>query len=293
MNNNQRFEASIDILNLLNPREIESHLNDICTLIKNDNKNSDREELVFELLTSVDVPSKVLICTETGREFLCSNFNQNANTYRSPWCNKYISENGAIIEDDDAIYPSVPLRKLELKANDCFDTYRSLYYEGGISSVYFWEINEEECDITKDSFSGVVTFQNNTKDGSGSWNSIHKFEAGVESQDKLYYKLTTSVIIYLQDLHVSSLSLSGSLVRHMDFSFQIANDGISIEAKHLKNLGVLIEKSEYNIRNMLQEVYFDKLKNIIVKDLRSIENVKEEDVKKLKTIDMIKGIQKL
>lgn len=37
---------------------------------------------------------------------------------------------------------------MEMKANDAFDIYRDLYYEGGVSSVYFWNLD--------DGFAGVV-----------------------------------------------------------------------------------------------------------------------------------------
>jgi capping protein beta len=40
------------------------------------------------------------------------------------------------------------VRKLEVAANEAFDVYRELYYEGGVGSVYFWDMD--------DGFAGVV-----------------------------------------------------------------------------------------------------------------------------------------
>jgi hypothetical protein len=37
---------------------------------------------------------------------------------------------------------------MEVKANEAFDIYRELYYEGGVSSVYLWNLD--------DGFAGVV-----------------------------------------------------------------------------------------------------------------------------------------
>lgn len=37
--------------------------------------------------------------------------------------------------------PSERLRKLELDANHAFDQYREMYFEGGVSSVYFWDLD--------------------------------------------------------------------------------------------------------------------------------------------------------
>ena len=44
--------------------------------------------------------------------------------------------------------PSERVRRMEIKANEAFDVYRELYYEGGVSSVYFWNLD--------DGFAGVV-----------------------------------------------------------------------------------------------------------------------------------------
>ena len=30
---------------------------------------------------------------------------------------------------------------MEIEANELFDAYRELYFEGGVSSVYFWELD--------------------------------------------------------------------------------------------------------------------------------------------------------
>ena len=51
---------------------------------------------------------------------------------RSPWSNTY---DPAI---DDGFLPSDSLRSVEVEANELFDAYRELYYEGGTSSVYLW-----------------------------------------------------------------------------------------------------------------------------------------------------------
>lgn len=55
--------------------------------------------------------------------------------YWSPWCNQYFPELS------DGILPSDKLRQLEVLANDAFDTYRELYYSGGCSSVYMWDLD--------------------------------------------------------------------------------------------------------------------------------------------------------
>ena len=54
---------------------------------------------------------------------------------RSPWSNKYDPPL------DDGTVPSGRLRKLEVDANQAFDTYREMYFESGICSVYVWDLD--------------------------------------------------------------------------------------------------------------------------------------------------------
>jgi hypothetical protein len=56
---------------------------------------------------------------------------------RSPWSNEYDPEL------PDGAVPSPTLRKLEVAANEAFDTYRDLYYGGGVSSVYTFDIDDK------------------------------------------------------------------------------------------------------------------------------------------------------
>ena len=36
--------------------------------------------------------------------------------------------------------PSDRLRQLEIGANQMFEQYRKMFFEGGVSSVYFWDL---------------------------------------------------------------------------------------------------------------------------------------------------------
>ena len=64
--------------------------------------------------------------------------------------------------------PSERLRKLEVEANSAFDQYREMYFEGGVSSVYLWDLDT--------GFAGVILIKK-TGDGSkmikvGFWNEL-------------------------------------------------------------------------------------------------------------------------
>jgi capping protein beta len=60
--------------------------------------------------------------------------------------------------------PSERLRKLEIEANTAFDQYRELYFEGGVSSVYLWDLDA--------GFAGVILIK---KAGDGSKKIKGKF----------------------------------------------------------------------------------------------------------------------
>lgn len=68
---------------------------------------------------------------------------------RSPWSNTYLPT------ATDGPLPSTKLRQLEQSLNAAFDTYREMYFEGGVSSVYLWDL-EDEAGAKDIMFAGVV-----------------------------------------------------------------------------------------------------------------------------------------
>ena len=98
-------------------------------------------------------------CRKTGRDYLLCDYNRDGDSYRSPWSGEFepplnepgaggINEAGENEGAGEGAVPSERVRKMEIRANEAFDVYRELYYEGGVSSVYFWNLD--------DGFAGVV-----------------------------------------------------------------------------------------------------------------------------------------
>lgn len=293
MSQENKLDAALDLLRRLDPKYVSHNLNNICTLIQSDSGDaSEKDEITQELLSSVDAPLKVSKCQQSGKDYLCCDYNRDGDSYRSPWSNKYYP---APLADDDEPppYPSNILRQLEVKANESFDIYRDLYYDGaGASSVYLWD-TEEEDDLSA-GFAGVVLFKKETEDGSGKWDSIHVFEVEPQGLNSAVYKITSSVILDLRNEESSSLSLSGSLTRQLESVSSLSLEGgLNLETSHLINIGTLVEKAESNVRNLLQEVYFDKLKNVMLRDLRSVGDLASEKLDKDKQSEVIKGLQGL
>lgn len=129
--------------------------------------------------------------------------------FRSPWSNKYDPSL------DDGNVPSERLRKLEVDANAAFDQYRDMYFEGGVSSVYLWDLDQ--------GFAGVILIKK-TGDGSkkikGCWDSIHVVEVQEKSGGRnAHYKLTSTAMLWLQTDKPASgtMNLGGSLTRQVPY----------------------------------------------------------------------------
>lgn len=215
-----------------------------------------------DLLSAVDQPLKVARCKSTGRDYLLCDYNRDGDSYRSPWSNEFDPP------IDDGAIPSERVRKMEVEANTAFDVYRSMYYEGGIGSVYLWDLD--------DGFAGVVLLKKESGRGeeAAGWDSIHVIEVDErgKTSKSAHYKLTSTVILHLgrDNDTIGTLSLAGSLTRQVESDLvveSVANQGK--DGGHVCNIGRLVEDMEGKMRNQLQEVYFGKAKDV-VGDLRSV-----------------------
>ncbi|KHJ34953.1 putative f-actin capping protein beta subunit [Erysiphe necator] len=282
MAESDQFERALDLLRRLDPKHVTTHLNSLISLVPS---------LTEDLLSSVDQPLDIATCSKTGREYLLCDYNRDGDSYRSPWSGEFENLLGGIgqggIDEDgnnegagEGAVPSERLRKMEIKANEAFDIYRELYYEGGVSSVFFWDLD--------DGFAGVVLLKKvatPTGKAQGTWDSIHVFEA-VDRARVAHYCLTSTVNLYLStgsDI-LGEMDLSGNMTRHIESDLPVDND-----SSHILNIGKLVEDMELNMRNLLQEVYFGKAKDV-VGDLRSVESLIETSKDKATQQEMIHSI---
>ncbi|EEP81883.1 F-actin capping protein beta subunit isoforms 1 and 2 [Uncinocarpus reesii 1704] len=172
---------------------------------------------------------------------------------------------------------------MEVAANEAFDVYRELYYEGGVGSVYFWDLDD-------DGFAGVVLLKKGITPGSknsGGWDSIHVFEA-TDRGRTCHYKLTSTVILHLSTGSevLGDMDLSGNMTRQIEADMPIEGD-----ASHVANVGRLVEDMELKMRNLLQEVYFGKAKDV-VSELRSIQPLSETNRDRSAHRNMISSMMK-
>lgn len=150
----QKLDFALDLMRRMPPQTIESDLQSLIDLVP---------DLAENLLNAIDQPLKVARDRTVGKDYLLCDYNRDADSYRSPWSSVYEPP------FDDGQQPSERLRRLEIEANAAFEQYRELYYEGGYSSVYMWEL--------AGGFAGVVLIKKTSNaGGGGEWDSIHVIE---------------------------------------------------------------------------------------------------------------------
>lgn len=226
------MDCALDLMRRLPPQQIEKNLSDLIDLVPS---------LCEDLLSSVDQPLKIAKDKESGKDYLLCDYNRDGDSYRfdrnkfrinlgclmveekkihvnainfrSPWSNTYDPPL------EDGSMPSERLRKLEIDANHAFDQYRELYFEGGVSSVYLWDLDH--------GFAAVILIKK-AGDGSkkikGCWDSIHVVEVQEKSTGRTaHYKLTSTAMLWLQtNKHGSgTMNLGGSLTRQVSFSIHV------------------------------------------------------------------------
>jgi capping protein beta len=252
MSDDKQLSSALDLMRRLPPSQVEKNLLFACELVP---------DLTDELLVTVDVPLKIATDKEHERDYLLCDYNRDGDSYRSPWSNKYYPTL------DDGILPSEKLRNLEIQANQVFAAFAQAYYEGGISSAYFWNLEDGS------GFAACIVFK---KDGTnqrelnaGVWDSIHIVEVRDTKKGFAKYKLSTTIILSLSTKQ-NNLDLSGNIQRQVEEECEVDDKSKS----HICNMGNMIQKLENALRDQLESVYFDKAREI-TRTLRSLQKKTE------------------
>jgi len=248
------LDCALDLMRRLPPSQTEENLSGLIDLVP---------DLVEDLLSAVDQPLKVAHDKGAKRDYLLCDYNRDGNSWRSPWSNKYDPplKDGAV--------PSAKLREIEVEGNTVFDTYRELYFEGGVSSMYAWDLDA--------GFAAVVLIKK-TADASskgapmkGVWDSIHVVEVQEAGKNGVY-SLTSTVMLSIRTKakDTGSMALAGSLTRQANGEFPVDQHNT-----HIKNIGRMIEDLENKLRSHINLIYFGKTKDI-VNTLRSVASLAVE-----------------
>lgn len=267
-----QLDSAHNLMRRLPPQRIDKSLSDLLDLLP---------DYVEDLLSKIDQPLRMLQDGETGKYFLLCDYNRDGDSWRSPWSNKYYPDQ---IEGN---FPSERLRQLEIEANQAFDQYREMYFEGGTSSVYLWDpVKPNQI------FAGVILIKNfcdEAKKIKGCWDSIHVIEATEKDGSRLvHYELTSTVMLWLETNKKNSgtMNLGGSLPRQIELDAQVTD-----MSSHIANMGRLVEDMENKIRNTLNEIYFGKT-NMILNGLRSMIPLSDQRQKEALKTDLADALQR-
>jgi len=241
----EQLDSALNLMRRMPPSSVENSLAGLIEMVP---------ELTDDLLAQVDQPLKVSKDPKSGKMYILCDYNRDGDSYRSPWSNEYFPAT------EDGFLPSSRLREMEVTANNLFDTYRKLYFEGGYSSAYFFDVDENNDKSFGACFLIHKDVSPEEKLQKGWWDSIHVFEA-TEDKDGFYnYKLTTTVMVSMvfKDGRVGSVDLSG--LRTQQDSRRIKVDA---ESPHIANMGKMLENMELRVRNAIEGIYIQKTREVI------------------------------
>ncbi|KAL7715344.1 F-actin-capping protein subunit beta [Entamoeba marina] len=236
-----QIEFALDLMRRLPPQKVEDNLQKLLDLCP---------DLTDDLLATIDQTLKIVEDTKEKKSFLICDYCRDGDSYRSPFSNTYFPP---FPEGD---LPSDELRKLEVQLNSAFDMYREMYYEGGVHSVYCWEID--------DGFAVCVLIKktaDQSKKGNpmkGTWDSINVIEV-IPKGSKAEYRLTSTVMLFMETNNnaTGKVSFAGSLTRQNEKTLTVSG-----KDAHIINIGQFVEETESRMRNILDAIYFSKSKEI-------------------------------
>lgn len=243
-----KLTAALSLTRRMPPNSIENCVAGLISLCP---------DLTDELLNNVDVPLKVVTDPQDGRSYIKSDFNRDGDAYRSPWSNTYY-EDGEAVEGE--LFPRPDLRVLEVEANQIFDVYRKLYFNGGYSSVYFFETAEDDAGAWGATYLIHKDVPETKNLRAGFWDSTHVFDAKQVPGGKWKYQLTSAVMVSMQmkDDLIGSLELSGSMTKQDTKTLTV-----DAEHPHIANIGRMLEELELRMRNDIEGIYIQKTREIM------------------------------
>jgi len=223
----------------------------------------------------------------TKKAFIISDFNRDGDSYRSPWSNIYyppLASAAAAGGESGGFQPSPQLRQVEMMANEVFDSYRSLYYGSGdssVASVYLWDREGVGATEGGGGFAGAFLIKKEIKEEDsdqylrrGTWNSVHVVEVVPSPEGRTAsYGMTTTVSLVMEP-SASSLSttdasgstinscIAGSLTKRSDRVLPISNNGPA-GAEHIANIGTMIEDMEIELRSSMDSLHIQKTRYVL------------------------------
>lgn len=220
------MDSQSSLLNLMKRVNLSNEIQDDLRKIL----PSDSSDLLLKLGPKT---LSTLTCPETKKKFICCEFNEYQNSYRSPYSNQYVPLINAPI-------PSKTLRDIELKALTLFEDFANSYFKNGTSSVYIKETSDR-------SYAMCFCIQKKAKNGET--NILHIIDLLYDGHNKIIFKLFTKFLFISkdkdQDFVFSTVKTIEEPVNRQDVSLK----EIDYTIKMIENLGGILKR---NCQNFIQ-----------------------------------------
>lgn len=243
--------AALGLLQRLPPQDLDANLTTFAKIAPH---------LQQSLEPYVTRPLQIKRDPEQNRYFVACDYNCDGGAHRSPWSSKYFPPPAA--GDAELARPSERLRQLEVTFNEVFDAYKTSYYEGGVSSVYLWDLDEGFAGaflIRKESSSNLVL-------NKGVWDSVHIVEVreSAGSAHVAEYKLSAAVRLHadIADPSKSESELGALVTRQTESRCNRGKKAVGDDV-HLLQIGRMIEETEISIRQSLDSLYVAKQREVL------------------------------
>jgi len=239
--------ACLNLNRRMPPVEVETTLDNLITLA-----GDDMEETLCQL---IDVPLAVQMDTKSNRKFITCDYNRDGDSFRSPYCNEYFPA----LDVDDPFVPSDQLRNFEIKANHAMNIYRDLYFQGGVSSVYCWDLEDGAF------ASCWACMKDVDKDGMKlHWSEIHIFRVKPKDGGKWDYQLTSTVIVHTEHVDEEGVSLNLSGNRTVQKStFDVPLKKKEVDDHHVAHMGQMAEELSSALLSSMAGIYYAKTNEIM------------------------------
>mmetsp|Transcript_107094 Transcript_107094/g.308115 ORF Transcript_107094/g.308115 Transcript_107094/m.308115 type:complete len:295 (+) Transcript_107094:110-994(+) len=262
--------AALGLLQRLPPQDLEANLTAFAKVAPH---------LERTLEPYVTRPLQLKRDPENKQYFIACEYNCDGGTHRSPWSNRYIPAPEGGEGEEGLFRPSERLRRLEETFNEVFDAFKTSYYDGGVSSVYIWDLDE--------GFAGAFLIRKELPPASayekfverGVWESVHLVEVreSASTTNVSEYKLSSTVRLHLDSSEPgrSENELGAMVTRQAEHRSNRGKKAIGDEL-HLMQIGRMIEEMEISIRQSLDSLHIAKQREVL-NAIRSFEGRAPEE----------------
>mmetsp|Transcript_3101 Transcript_3101/g.8890 ORF Transcript_3101/g.8890 Transcript_3101/m.8890 type:complete len:319 (+) Transcript_3101:58-1014(+) len=249
--------AALGLLQRLPPQDLEANIAALSKIAPH---------LEKALEPYVTRPLQLKRDPENNLYFVACEYNCDGGTHRSPWSNAYVPAPPGGEAEEALFRPSERLRRLEETFNEVFDAYKTMYYDGGVSSVYLWDLDE--------GFAGAFLIRKELASGSaadkvvekGLWESVHMMEVreSASTSSVAEYKLSTTVRVHLDSSEPSKNEneLGALVTRQAESRYNRGKKALGDDV-HLLQMGKMIEDMEISIRQSLDSLQMAKQREVL------------------------------